>query len=62
MAIQAANAGVSVDQEYARIIAEQPQKRLVQPRELGVLAAFLCRDEALGITMEDIQLNAGALW
>ena len=26
------------------------------------LAAFLCRDEELGITMEDIQLNAGALW
>ena len=62
MKIQATNAGSSVDEEYARVIAEQPQQRLVQPRELGALAAFLCRDEALGITMEDIQLNAGALW
>ena len=62
MAIQARNAGSSVAEEYARVIDEQPQRRLVQPGELGALAAFLCRDEALGITMEDIQLNAGALW
>jgi hypothetical protein len=33
-----------------------------QPRELGTLAAFLCHEDALGITMEDIQLNAAALW
>ena len=62
MAIQARNAGTSAEAEYARVIAEQPQKRLVQPRELAALAAFLCRDEAQGLTMEDIQLNAGALW
>ena len=62
MATQARNAGISTEEEYARVIAEQPQKRLVQPRELAALAAFLCRDEALGLTMEDIQLNAGALW
>ncbi len=62
MAIQARRAGHSVEDELARVIQAQPQKRLVQPRELGLLAAFLCRDEALGITMEDIQLNAGALW
>ncbi len=62
METQARRAGHSVDDEIARIVAEQPQQRLVQPAELGALAAFLCRDEALGITMEDIQLNAGALW
>ena len=62
MAIQARNAGRSVDEEIAALVAQQPQQRLVQPAELGALAAFLCRDEALGITMEDIQLNAGALW
>ncbi len=59
---QARNSGRSVDEQIAAIIEQQPQKRLVQPHELGALAAFLCRDEALGITMEDIQLNAGALW
>ncbi len=62
MTIQACSTGHSVDEEIGKLVSEQPQKRLVQPRELGVLAAFLCRDEALGITMEDIQLNAGALW
>ena len=62
MAIQARNAGRSSDEEIAALIAEQPQKRLVQARELGALAAFLCHEDALGITMEDIQLNAGALW
>ncbi len=62
MEIQARNAGRSVDEEIAALVAQQPQKRLVQPDELGALAAFLCRDEALGITMVDIQLNAGALW
>jgi NAD(P)-dependent dehydrogenase (short-subunit alcohol dehydrogenase family) len=62
MEIQARRAGHSVEEEIGKLVAQQPQKRLVQPRELGALAAFLCRDEALGITMEDIQLNAAALW
>jgi len=62
MAIQARKNGRSVEEEIAALVAEQPQQRLVQPHELGALAAFLCRDEALGITMEDIQLNAAALW
>jgi len=62
MAIQAHNNGRSVDEEIALLVAQQPQQRLVQSHELGALAAFLCRDEAFGITMEDIQLNAGALW
>ena len=61
MAIQARKNGRSVEEEIAALVAEQPQQRLVQPHELGALAAFLCRDEALGITMEDIQLNAAAL-
>lgn len=62
MRTRARVAGIGVEQAYAEVIAAQPQRRLVQPAELGALAAFLCRDEALGITMEDIQLNAGALW
>jgi NAD(P)-dependent dehydrogenase (short-subunit alcohol dehydrogenase family) len=62
MAIDAGRAGRSSDEQIAALVAEQPQKRLVQPRELGALAAFLCHEDALGITMEDIQVNAGALW
>ena len=62
MAIEAGRAGRSSDEQIAALVAEQPQKRLVQPCELGALAAFLCHEDALGITMEDIQVNAGALW
>lgn len=39
-----------------------PQKRIIQPEEIGALAIFLCRDEAFGITMEDITVAAGSLW
>jgi len=39
-----------------------PQKRMIQPEEIGALAVFLCRDEAFGITMQDITVSAGSLW
>ena len=52
----------SLEDQYNIITQQTPQKRLVQPDEIGALAAFLCRDEAIGITMEDIQINAGAFW
>ena len=39
-----------------------PQRRLLEPGEIGALAVFLCREEALGITMEDIRVSAGSLW
>lgn len=39
-----------------------PQQRIIQPKEIGALAAFLCREEAFGITMQDITVSAGSLW
>ncbi|NES06027.1 MAG: SDR family oxidoreductase [Okeania sp. SIO2F4] len=49
--------------EYLEEIKQSyPQKRIIQPQEVGSLVAFLCRDEALGITMEDITIAAGSLW
>ena len=54
--------GTSFEQEIATLISQSPQQRLVQPEEIGALIAFLCRDEAAGITMEDIQVNAAAWW
>lgn len=39
-----------------------PQNRIIQPQEIGELAVFLCRDEALGITMQDLTISAGSLW
>ena len=39
-----------------------PQNRLVQPGEIAALVAFACSDAAPALTMEDIQINAGAQW
>jgi NAD(P)-dependent dehydrogenase (short-subunit alcohol dehydrogenase family) len=45
-----------------RIVDTIPQKRFIQPSEIGALAAFLCRDDALAITMQDLTVSAGTLW
>lgn len=37
-----------------------PQKRIIQPEEIASVAVFLCRDEAFGITMQDITVSGGA--
>jgi NAD(P)-dependent dehydrogenase (short-subunit alcohol dehydrogenase family) len=49
-------------QEVALMATSNPQNRLVQPEEIAALVAFCCSDAAKGLTMEDIQLNAGAVW
>ncbi len=41
---------------------QNPQKRIIQPNEVAALAAYLCREEALGLTMDNIQITGGALW
>ncbi len=46
----------------ADVEAANPQGRLIQPSEVGALALYLCRDEALGVTMQDLTLAAGSLW
>ena len=51
---------------YADIIEEMarsnPQGRLVQPEEIAAMVTYCCSDAAAGLTMEDIQVNAGAWW
>ncbi len=39
-----------------------PQNRLVQPDEIAELVSFLSSDLSPALTMEDIQVNAGAFW
>ena len=49
--------------ESLRLTAEaMPQKRLITVDEVAATAVFLCRDEAAGITMEDINVAGGSLW
>ena len=54
--------GCALDDAMADVAARNPQGRIVQPGEIAALAAFLCRDEAKGITAENIQITGGALW
>jgi NAD(P)-dependent dehydrogenase (short-subunit alcohol dehydrogenase family) len=50
-------------EEYvAEAKAANPQKRLIDPKEVASLALWLCREEALGMTMQDLTLSAGSLW
>ncbi len=42
--------------------AQNPQKRMIQPVEIGALAAYLCREEAVGITGQDLTVSGGSLW
>ena len=58
----AERSGRSVEEELKAIARGNAQGRLVQPQEVAVLVAFCCSDAAAGLTMEDIQVNAGALW
>ena len=46
----------------ADVKAANPQGRLVQPSEVGALALYLCREEAVGVTMPDLTISAGSLW
>ncbi len=58
----AKKSGRTQAEEIAAMGASNPQNRLIQPEEIAALAAFCCSDAAAGLTMEDIQVNAGALW
>ena len=53
---------VDIDKQFDKAASESPQKRMINPNEIAALIVFLCRDEAKGITMEDITLAAGATW
>ena len=58
----AAKTGRSEVEEIAEMAAANPQGRLVQPSEIAETVSFLCSDLAPALTMEDIQINAGAHW
>jgi NAD(P)-dependent dehydrogenase (short-subunit alcohol dehydrogenase family) len=60
--MQIAGVDTSVEAYRAQIAESLPQKRYLQPEEVGALAAFLCRDDAWGVTAESITIAMGSLW
>ena len=52
----------SLEDYLAHVPDQTPQKRWIEADEIGAFAAFLCRDEARGLTMEDVTISGGALW
>jgi len=60
--VAAEGRGRSEAEYIAGIVASYPQKRIIAPAEIGALAAFLCHEDARGLTMEDITVAAGSLW
>ena len=52
----------SGDEYIQQAKAENPQKRMIQPEEIANAATFLCREESLGITGQDITISAGSIW
>jgi NAD(P)-dependent dehydrogenase (short-subunit alcohol dehydrogenase family) len=53
---------ISVEEYRENIACNLPQKRFLEPAEVAELAVFLCRDEAFGITGQDVTIAMGSLW
>ena len=53
---------MSVEEYRAQIAQTLPQKRFLKPAEIGELVAFLCREDAFGISAEDITIAMGSQW
>ena len=53
---------MTVEEYRAGIARGYPQKRLVTPEEIAATTVFLCREEAFGITAENITVAAGGVW
>ena len=54
--------GRTFEDAMADAARQNPQGRIIQPDEVAALAAYLCRDDARGITAENIQVTGGSLW
>src|SRR6185369_17928219 len=62
MEIEIAGLNLSVEEYQAKVAETLPQKRFLKPEEVGALAVFLCRPEALGIEGQDITIAMGSQW
>ena len=59
---ESAGRGVSVEQVWRERAAIYPQNRVLEPREVANVIAFLCSDAASGVNGEAITVALGGLW
>jgi NAD(P)-dependent dehydrogenase (short-subunit alcohol dehydrogenase family) len=54
--------GISVEEVWRERAAIYPQKRVLQPREVAEVIAFLCGEAASGVNGEAITVALGGIW
>ncbi len=59
---EAERRGVTVDQVWRERAEIYPQKRVLEPREVAEVIAFLCSDAAGGVNGEAITVALGGIW
>jgi NAD(P)-dependent dehydrogenase (short-subunit alcohol dehydrogenase family) len=59
---EAERRGISVEAVWAERAATYPQNRVLEPREVAEVIAFLCADAAGGVNGEAITVALGGLW
>jgi NAD(P)-dependent dehydrogenase (short-subunit alcohol dehydrogenase family) len=59
---EAERRGVSIEKVWQERADLYPQKRVLEPREVAQVIAFLCSDAAGGVNGEAITVALGGLW
>ncbi len=59
---EAERRGISVAQVWSERASLYPQKRVLEPREVAEVIAFLCGDAASGVNGEAITVALGGVW
>jgi 3-hydroxybutyrate dehydrogenase len=56
----AAARGIAAEEAVRLFLRSQPLGRMIEPREVGSLAAFLCREEAAAISGQALGIDGGS--